>query len=515
MTDSTQPQQPESARDSGSTLIIALVMIMLCSFLILPVMSYSTSVARASRLANVKGGRLEAVKGGLRTAMADPVALYKKCGYQDAANPGAGLYQPVTIAGPGLDIGVSTKCYMMDYAQSREGDSVGRYGAATIAVGATLPAEIVSGGNHAYLASGQAPETLWQNDMSGTETQDKIFVPDLPAHGLNKRANTGFAMPAGFNGFPACTVYFPGTYQDDLVITGSTPVFFASGIYYFEKTVRISGSATVVVGDGSTSGCASDQEAAFYAINAPTSHNITGLGATFVFGAAGRLLVDTDTAGPATSFVMNQRYVADNDVGTASSKGVSIMSVNGVLSGATNTDLNLTGFLSVPRSMVGGDTRTEATSQEYKPSTLVPTAPVVPPVTTTSPASTTTTTIAATTTTVPPPVINAVFEVKLATTQTVTVSIPGYISLPQGTMKVNITAGSEANKTLSIAGGFLAAKLEVSGTLPGKVGFDNPVVQQTFKIVSETTSGSPKVTSTAIVQVNQNGAYAINAWSVQ
>ena len=39
------------------------------------------------------------------------------------------------------------------------------------------------------------------------------------------------------------TVYFPGTYQDDLIISGSTPVYFASGIYYFEKKVEITGNA--------------------------------------------------------------------------------------------------------------------------------------------------------------------------------------------------------------------------------------------------------------------------------
>jgi hypothetical protein len=33
-----------------------------------------------------------------------------------------------------------------------------------------------------------------------------------------------------------------------------------------------------------------------------------------------------------------------------------------------------------------------------------------------------------------------------------------------------------------------------------------------FKITTTTTSGTPAITSTALVQVNQNGAYAVNSW---
>ena len=55
----------------------------------------------------------------------------------------------------------------------------------------------------------------------------------------------------------------------------------------------------------------------------------------------------------------------------------------------------------------------------------------------------------------------------------------------------------------------------VDGQLTVPIGLVNPVVQRTFRITSTTTSGSPTVTSTAIVQINQNGAYAINSWVVQ
>ena len=50
---------------------------------------------------------------------------------------------------------------------------------------------------------------------------------------------------------------------------------------------------------------------------------------------------------------------------------------------------------------------------------------------------------------------------------------------------------------------------------PVPIGLDNPVVQRTFRIVTETVNGFPHVISSAIVQVNQGGAWAINSWEVQ
>ena len=54
-------------------------------------------------------------------------------------------------------------------------------------------------------------------------------------------------MPAGY---PNCQVYFPGTYLDPITIESSTPVFFTSGIYYFEQQIRMSADAQVVIGGG-------------------------------------------------------------------------------------------------------------------------------------------------------------------------------------------------------------------------------------------------------------------------
>ena len=113
-------------------------------------------------------------------------------------------------------------------------------------------------------------------------------------------------MPAGY---PTCTVYFPGTYVDPLTLTG--PTYFTSGIYYFEKQVTIQNGADVVVGGGAVPGCTSDQEAIFYAMNVPSTHNMSGLGATWVLGKQARVVVSN--AMPSASPVklrFNTRYVA-------------------------------------------------------------------------------------------------------------------------------------------------------------------------------------------------------------
>ena len=92
--------------------------------------------------------------------------------------------------------------------------------------------------------------------------------------------------------------------------------------------------------------------------------------------------------------------------------------------------------------------------------------------------------------------------------------IPGYVSIPQGRLLVNNPRGFDVKS----AGGVLAAQFTVvdsrasgPGTVP--IGFIESVVQRKFRIVSTSSAGPEK--STAVVQVNQNGAYAVNSWEVQ
>lgn len=463
-------------RDRGGALVLALVMVIIGAMIVLPTLSYTMAVMRQSRVAMTRTTGDESVKGGLRTALADPAKLYQECqgGTRSTVHPIASSLPDVT-----------TTCSWLSEAYAKDITQI-PYSVATVQAGSTVPPDAYPPDSW-YTLSGNADETAWVADSSATAIGGKIFAPSLPNHALSHPSPTGYAMPPGF---PACTVFFPGTYSTPVTITSATPTYFTSGIYYFEDTVTISGSADVVVGDGSIEGCTTDQEAAFNAINAPANHNISGVGATFVFGASGRLVINDSTPGSGVTVKFNNRYVGPTDVSTASSAGVSIMTVNGELSGTDIIDLVRPAQLFVPASMVGGQTPTLATTPSFVPSTLIssadPLAPSLP-----------------------------VVDIALSTTEPVTVSISGYTAVPQGTISVTTLPTATANKDIQVAGGVLAAQAIVSPDRPANFVFGaiNAVVQKTFKIVSTTTESLS--VSTAIVQVNSIGTYYVNSWEVQ
>jgi len=120
---------------------------------------------------------------------------------------------------------------------------------------------------------------------------------------------------------------------------------------------------------------------------------------------------------------------------------------------------------------------------------------------------------------VDPPVVldpfepTALIDIDLPSASAVVVDIPGYVAIPQGRIHVDNPNGLD----VGITGGVLAAQFDVvdsrdtgADTVP--IGFVQAVVQRKFLIKS---SLAGVATSTAIVQVNQNGAYAINSWVVQ
>ena len=479
----TPPHEPTcdadvtKERDRGAALILALVMIILGSTVVLPTLSYTMAVTRQSRVAMTRTIGDEKVKGGLRTALADPGKLYLECqgGSRTTVHPIAS----------GL-AGVSTSCSWLSEAYAKNATQI-PYSVATVQAGSTVPPDATPP-NTWYPSSGNPITNAWLADTSSTSAGNKIFAPNLPAHALSHPSPSGYPMPPPF---PACTVYFPGTYLNPITITSATPTFFASGIYYFESTVTISGSAKVVVGDGATEGCTTDQEAAFNAVNAPVNHNITGVGATLIFGAAGRLVINDSTPGTGVSVKFNNRYVGPTDVSTASSAGVSIMTVNGVYVDPDIVDLDLPGQLHVPASQVGGATPTPATSPNFNPSTNVSSAnPLSPSL----------------------PIV----DITLSTAEPVTVQVPGYTSAPQGTVNVNTTTpAAAAGKDIEIAGGVLAAQAIISTQRPATFVFGaiNAVVQKTFRLVTTTTDA--RSVSTAVVQVNSIGTYYVNSWEVQ
>jgi hypothetical protein len=455
-------------------------MMLIGAMIVLPTLSYTMAVTRHSRVTMDKTAADEQVKGGLRTALADPGKLYAACE--------GGSRTTVHNIASGLQ-GVSTTCSWLSEAQERDASTIS-YSVATVQTGSSVPPDAVpvtSPTASWYTSSGNMAYKAWLNDYTPTSTASKIWLPHLPSHALSHPSVTGYQMPIGF---PACTVFFPGTYSNPVTINDTKPVFFTSGIYYFEQPVTITGTAQVVVGDGGIEGCTTDQEAAFSAVNAPTSHNITGVGATFVFGGAGRLIINDVAAGSGVSVKFNKRYVGSSDVNSASSASVSIMSVNGVYNGAAIVDLDRVDQLYVPASQIQGASTVPATQTNNVASTNVsssdPLLPAFPMV-----------------------------DISMVSLNPMTVSIPGYISVPQGTVNISTLPTAKAGKNVEIIGGVLAAQVLLGTERPATFAFGaiNAIVQKTFKI--ESVSSSARSISTAIVQVNSIGTYYVNSWEVQ
>ncbi len=227
--------------DEGSALILVMVLMVVGALIVLPLMEYAMSVGRANSILSVKTARTEAVKGGLRLALADSTRLYDTCG-----PPLGGANTAIHISSYGIDVPVETNCYFIDQALSLDATEV-RYGLAAVQVGQTVPVGMMSSG---YVSPNPTSTSAWIADTSLTTVTDKIWLPNLPTHGLSPRTPLGWQMPPEFlpEGVAECTVYFPGTYPNPVTLDG--PTYFASGIYYFEDTVLISGGADVVVGSG-------------------------------------------------------------------------------------------------------------------------------------------------------------------------------------------------------------------------------------------------------------------------
>src|SRR5690606_28389381 len=72
-----RPTHPDD--DRGAVLILVLVLMVIGSLLVLPILSYGSTVLKANSVLTKKTKRQEAVKAGLRIALEDPSELYRHC----------------------------------------------------------------------------------------------------------------------------------------------------------------------------------------------------------------------------------------------------------------------------------------------------------------------------------------------------------------------------------------------------------------------------------------------------
>lgn len=354
-------------------LIMVLVLSVILALVILPTLGYATAVMRANRLVGDKGRQTEAVRAGARISMADPFELFARC------KPGSTFELDTNVNLP-----AHTSCReLVDRQVGVIDASQIPYGTVALQLGEDTPNNAVDG----YSPADGSTTDWWNADAAAAPTTGTIWTPLLPPRPNVLSNPAGYTVGAPYN----CTVYFPGRFDQPVVLDG--PTYFASGVYYFEDTLTVVGGADVVVGMGVFEGCIDDYDVV--RVVEPREPLPSGGGGTFVFGGDARLVVDdtltTDASGNLVAnssakplqLRFNQRYVPSSWM---SDGRVSIFSVNGDIDAnpgppVTAGDLVVPDVIDVPLSPVATSTSTvTAIEQGYVPSTLTaePRAPEAP-----------------------------------------------------------------------------------------------------------------------------------------
>jgi hypothetical protein len=330
-------------------------------------LSYTVTVLRANTVVVESNREREAAEANVRIALLDPMSLFSDCD-----GSAIDLVASEVLADP--ELAGSTRCDVVSEVSAL--NALGFQtpnGLTATQMGTTLPATLT--GERTAIPEGTPTEDWWYANARAAATNDTIWLPDLPTFPSAARTSPGpSAMPYSMPTQYGCKVFLPGRYSQPLNINptdlGTSRVYFASGVYYFEQPVTVSGAIDVIAGYGAEafdgSECADDVQVGGNLIGGPPSFGIDGVGATFVFGGNGRLLVQNGDTGTGPSMRFNQRY-GDN----AGGGRISIMTVNGVFGDLNQPQLLVDDVVAVPRSNVAHDDVTVAigsNGQNYVPS---------------------------------------------------------------------------------------------------------------------------------------------------
>lgn len=372
----SERHSPQQRRDEGSVLPLVLVLMIIGAMVVVPVLDYTVAVFRSNRVVSDRTAQSEAAKGGLRMALGDPKNVFLTCDGGGDLTPSDNVINGVSV---------STTCTELDEVgpAAALGYEVPK-GAVATQLGADVPVTLSgttasSGPAYPYPASPDWWATPAQPDpgaqYSATAEEDLIWMPDLPRIPSADRDATPFDMPAAFD----CQVFFPGRYDDPIDLSGR--VYFTSGVYYFEEPITLADDADVVVGYGledftPASDCADDLQVASNVINPPSTYDISGGGATWVFGANARLVIDNSSMGSGARIRFNQRYDTADRGGR-----ISIMTVNG--DDASSGDHEVDKVNRIPRSLMLNDiyevpidgTGYQVSSSTYTDKARLPEAP--------------------------------------------------------------------------------------------------------------------------------------------
>ncbi len=350
------------------------------------------------------------------------------------------------------------------------------------------------------IATAPDTNTSWQAYVGDREDASTArgypVLPPLPPY---TRPSTNQATVG------ACKVYFPGQYNSPITL-GPGDHYFASGIYYFTDVVTLQSGASVVAGQGKFDGCTVDA-LAVYATDAPKAHSVTGRGATFVFGGAGRLISDN------ASLLMNKRV---SDASTRGSEYTAFRSVNFRPAAAPPPAVPAT--VEIPDDLVMITDTHDAANPKCTAS--VAGQPCLQAARDyTSQASADSAVKSYTPSTL------GVNDTIISITQTGGNSssnrfdVDGYTFVPNS--RVLFNGGNNADYRTNIDGGIVASSLELRYNLAPSnasnwfLGVRETNLEQRFNFYANVDAGNGQRTvSRATLQVDESGNYAINGWTV-
>jgi len=488
MTNVQRLTKQKSERDHGSALLLVLILMVVGSVIAIGLLTFTRVLLDTRPALHEQNSAAEAVKSGTRMAITlqrdfGPSACFaasanwslngynvnSTCTTVTSYTSGANRYGTITTLNSGTTTNISTPSWAGAITTALSGNILINAGTAT----APLSSNFTNDGSTSWTSIGKQWWQLAGDNPTGT-AWNYPQLPQIPS----------FERPGSQASIGTCSLYFPGRYlgTTPLTLTGGTH-YFASGIYYFERPLIITGGAQVVFGEGSYSGCAVDAQAA-YASTAPKSHEITGKGATLLLGSAATLTIQE------SSVRFNRRVSTST---TRGSEGVSIRTVN---FGQSNSSV----VIPADTVLLPDGTTTAVASHS------------IIPVANATPVSYVSSTLAPSTS----------FGVDVRLNGTVSTSnrflVDGYIFVPNtGVRATSTTAAYQFGMT----GGLVAAKLQLAlslapsqGTTSYKVGVISQTIQRKVRLAVSTTGGGRHAVSTAIIEVHADKSYAINSWVV-
>ena len=477
-----------SAGDRGSALLMVLILMTVGSIIAVGLLTYARVLLDTRPALHEQNAAAEAVKSGTRMAIAlqrdfGPSACFaastnwslngynvnSSCTTVTSYSTGANRYGTITTLNAGTTANISTPSWAGSTATALTGNILVNTGTPTD----PLSSNLINDGSTTWTNTAQQ----WWQMAGDNPTGTSWAYPQLPQI-------PSFVRPGSQATNGTCSLYFPGRY------VGTTPLtlnggahYFASGVYYFERPLLITGSAQVVFGEGSYAGCAVDAQAA-YAATAPKSHEITGKGATLLLGSGASLTVQE------SSVRFNRRVSTST---TRGSEGVSIRTVN---FGQSNSSV-----------VIPADTvlLPDGTATSIAAHSIIPVANATPVIYASS-------TLA--------PSTSWGVDVRLNGTSSFAnrFLVDGYIFVPNTGVRATSTT---ATYEFGMTGGVVATKLQLDlmlapskGTTTYAVGVISQIIQRKVRLAVSTTDGIRHAVSTAVVEVHADKSYAINSWVV-